>query len=202
MDMPSREQYLAALREEYLGGDKNQKTRLLNEARKRTRLNRKVLIRKLAHVPAAAGKPKRRLRRARYGAELKAPLARVWELFDFPCGQRLAPVLREQTERLRAGDRLKCSREAAALLREMSSKTIDRLLARERAVRCLQQHRRPPGQGPITEHGSLETGAQSEIAAKTARSCRVILRKPPPAYGTVQAPTWVQPACSPSQSCT
>jgi hypothetical protein len=64
MDMPSREQYLAALREEYLRGDKKQKTRLLNEARKRTRMNRKVLIRKLSHVPAAVGRTRRRLRRA------------------------------------------------------------------------------------------------------------------------------------------
>ena len=52
--MHSREQYLAALREEYLRANKRQKTRLLNEARKRTRLNRKVLIRKLGRVPAAA----------------------------------------------------------------------------------------------------------------------------------------------------
>ena len=85
--MPSREQYLAALREEYLRGDKKQKTRLLNEARKRTRLNRKVLIRKLTHVPAAAAQPRRRRRAARYGVELKAPLVKVWELFDSPCGQ-------------------------------------------------------------------------------------------------------------------
>jgi hypothetical protein len=59
MDMHSREQYLAALREEYLRGSKKQKTRLLNEARKRTKLNRKVLIRKLTRVPAAADKAKR-----------------------------------------------------------------------------------------------------------------------------------------------
>ena len=51
--MHSREQYLEALREEYLRAGKKHKTRLLNEARKRTRLNRKVLIRKLTRVPAA-----------------------------------------------------------------------------------------------------------------------------------------------------
>ena len=39
--MHSREQYLAAIREEYLRGNKKQKSRLLNEARKRTKLNRK-----------------------------------------------------------------------------------------------------------------------------------------------------------------
>jgi hypothetical protein len=42
MDMHSREQYLDALREEYLRAGKKQKTRLLNEALKRIRLNRKV----------------------------------------------------------------------------------------------------------------------------------------------------------------
>src|SRR5437763_15162161 len=145
MDMHSREQYLAALREEYMRGNKKQKSRLLNEARKRTKLNRKVLIRKLTRVPAAGGdEPKRRVRETRYGVELKAPLAQVWELFDFPCGQRLAPILREQTERLRSCGGLKCSAEAASLLKQMSAKTIDRLLAREREVRCLKQHRRPP----------------------------------------------------------
>ena len=41
LDMHSREQYRRA--------NNKQKTRLLNEARKRTRLARKVLIRKLAH---------------------------------------------------------------------------------------------------------------------------------------------------------
>jgi hypothetical protein len=121
MDMHSREQYLAALREEYLRGNKKQKTRLLNEARKRTKLNRKVLIRKLVRVPAAVSKPKRRVRGTTYGVELKAPLAQVWEVFDFPCGQRLAPILREQTDRLRASGGLKCSQETARLLREIFS---------------------------------------------------------------------------------
>ena len=52
MDMHPREQYLESLREEYGGADKKQKTRLLNEARKSTRLNRRVLIRNLGGVEA------------------------------------------------------------------------------------------------------------------------------------------------------
>ena len=69
MDMHSREQYLARVREEYGKANKRTKTRLLNEARKRTRLNRKVLIRKVAH-PAKPNAGKRGPRRATYGAEL------------------------------------------------------------------------------------------------------------------------------------
>jgi hypothetical protein len=159
MDMHSREQYLAALREEYLRSNKKQKTRLLNEARKRTKLNRKVLIRKLTHVPAAAGKRKRGSRGTTYGVDLKAPLIQIWELFDFPCGQRLAPILREQTERLRASGGLKCSQKVAGLLQEISPKTIDRLLKREREVRCLKQQRRPPVHPLLYQRVPVKTSA-------------------------------------------
>ena len=55
MDMRSREQYLESVRQEYRRADRKQKSKLLNEARKRTHLNRKVLIRKLAHPAKASG---------------------------------------------------------------------------------------------------------------------------------------------------
>ncbi|MCX6633986.1 MAG: hypothetical protein NT090_02655 [Acidobacteria bacterium] len=57
--MHSREQYLEQVREEVRKAGKKGKTRLLNEARKRTRLNREVLTGKLAHAPV----PKSRRRR-------------------------------------------------------------------------------------------------------------------------------------------
>jgi len=142
--MHSREQYLERLREEYRGATKKQKQRLLNEARKRTRLNRKVLIRKLAHPAPVKAARKRRRRGRTYGVEVKAPLALMWEIFDYPCGQRLAPILREQVERLRALGELRCSQTVADLLQQMSAKTADRLLAHERQVRHLKRQRRAP----------------------------------------------------------
>ena len=144
MDMHSREQYLETLREEYRRASKKQKTKLLNEARKRTRLNRKVLIGKLAH-PAPVKQPaRRRSRRKSYGAEIKAPLARVWEIFDFPCGRRLVAILREQVDRLRSAGELRCGERVAQWLKEVSARTLDRLLAHEREVRQLKRQRRPP----------------------------------------------------------
>jgi hypothetical protein len=119
---------------------------------------------------AAADKPRRRVRGTRYGVELRAPLAQVWELFDFPCGQRLAPILREQVERLRASGGLKCSQKVAGLLQEISPKTIDRLLAREREVRCLKQHRRPPVPVSVTLLNDL-TGDPGAPASDSVR-CR------------------------------
>jgi len=142
--MHSREQYLETLREEYRRASKKRKTKLLNEARKRTRLNRKVLIGKLAH-PAPVKQPAgRRSRRKSYGAEIKAPLARVWQIFDFPCGRRLVAILREQVDRLRSARELRCSEQVAQWLKKVSARTLDRLLTHERDVRQLKRQRRPP----------------------------------------------------------
>src|SRR5580704_805615 len=123
MDMHSREQYLESLREEYRRAGKKQKKRLLNEARKRTHLNRKVLIRKLAHPAKVRTSQKRPPRKATYGVEVPATLVQVWEIFDYPCGQRLAPVLRQELERLRKARELHCSDEVAEKLGRISAKT-------------------------------------------------------------------------------
>jgi hypothetical protein len=144
MDMHSREQYLETVREEYRRASKKHKTKLLNEARKRTRLNRKVLIGKLAHPAPVKRAAKRRSRRKSYGAEIKAPLARVWEIFDFPCGLRLVAILREQVDRLRSAGELRCSERVAQWLKKVSARTLDRLLVHERKVWQLKRQRRPP----------------------------------------------------------
>ena len=143
MDMHSREQYLESLREENRRAGKKQKKRLLNEARKRTHLNRKVLIRKLAHPAKVRTSRKRPPRKATYGVEVLATLVLVWEIFDYPCGQRLAPVLGQELERLRKARELQCSDEVAEKLGRISAKTIDRLLAREKRERQLRRNRNP-----------------------------------------------------------
>jgi hypothetical protein len=143
MDMHSREQYLERVREDYRNADKKTKTRLLNEARKRTRLNRKVLIGKLAHPPAARRKKKRGPRQQTYDGQVLAALIKIWEIFDYPCGQRLAPALRQEVERLRKTKELVCSNQVSEKLKQISAKSIDRLLAREKRVRCLRRNRNP-----------------------------------------------------------
>ena len=143
MDMHSREQYLERVREEYRKADKKTKTRLLNEARKRTRLNRKVLIAKLSHPAVARKKKKRGPRQPAYDQEVLAALIKAWEIFDYPCGQRLAPALEQEVERLRQSEDLVCSDGVAGKLRRISPKTIDRMLTRERRVRQLRRNRSP-----------------------------------------------------------
>src|ERR1700733_10428656 len=85
MDMNGREQYLETLRGEYQRGSKKQETRLLNEAQKRTRLNRRV-IRKLAHPPAAKREQIRPVRGSIYSADVVRVLVRLGVMFDCPYG--------------------------------------------------------------------------------------------------------------------
>src|SRR3954469_17557516 len=139
MDMHSREQYLKQLREEYRRANKKEKTHLLNEARKRTRRARKVLIRKLAHP--AKPKHSKAKRGVSYGSDVVTTLVEVWELFDFACGQRLVAALRTEVPRLRAAGQLKCSDEVAGKLVKISAKTIDRLLKREKQIRHVNRPR-------------------------------------------------------------
>jgi hypothetical protein len=143
MDMRSREQYLESVRQEYRQASRKEKTRLLNEARRRTRLNRKVLIGKLAHPAPVKKDRRRRPRGASYGPEVVTALIKVWEVFDYPCGQRLVPVLRSEVERLRKQRELRCSNAVAEKLGRISPKTVDRLLAREKQVRQLRRNRTP-----------------------------------------------------------
>lgn len=139
MDVKAREQYLADLRAEYAGASRAQKTQVLNEAEKRTGLHRKTVISKLNRnrLPQPP-----RDRPPLYGAEVKRTLANLWELFDFPCGQRLAPLLREQVPRLRATGQWPCADQLASQLARISAKTIDRLLAPERRRMALSRGRR------------------------------------------------------------
>src|ERR1700726_1739789 len=156
MDMHSREQYLERVREEYRNANKKNKTRLLNEARKRTRLNRKVRMGKLAHPAGHRRKKKRGPRQATYDREVQSALIKVWEVFDYPCGQRLAAALRREIERLREAKELICADEVAGKLKTISGKTIDRLLAREKRGRGLGEKRDPRGSPLVFPRGAAK----------------------------------------------
>jgi Ser-tRNA(Ala) deacylase AlaX len=101
MDMQSRKQYLKVLQRDYLKASRKQKLQLLDEAIARTELDRKYLIRKLS--AKTSWQPKQRKARVpTYDGEVKAALVKIWDIFDQPCGQRLAPLLPEQVPLLRA----------------------------------------------------------------------------------------------------
>jgi hypothetical protein len=125
--MKSRNQYLNTLLEQYLKAERDQKGRLLDEYCRNTRQNRKYVIRKISRM--AYGPPRVRKKRAVvYGPAVRAALEVVWRVFDFPCGQRLAPVVRAELDRLRRMKELDISEQTAEKLLRVSPATIDRLL--------------------------------------------------------------------------
>lgn len=141
MDMHSRNQYLKQLRIEYLRTkSKREKGKLLDEAQKRTGLDRKYLIKKL-RVLSNLDKKKAKVRRRKqvYDGYVKAALVRCWEIFDCPCGQRLKPLLSEEVKRLRELGELICSDEVAQKLKMISARTIDEKLRYQNEVEGLKR---------------------------------------------------------------
>lgn len=80
-----------------------------------------------------SSKPKKKRTRKRiYDGYARAALAEVWDIFDNPCGQRLAPLLKTEVDRLRELGELAVPDEVAEKLKRISPKTIDRALKRQK----------------------------------------------------------------------
>ena len=101
MNMHSRKEYLKRLQQRYFQcQSKKEKTSILNEDCKNTHQNRKYVTNRINF--SFSSKPKEKRRRERiYDGYLKAALAKAWDIFDEPCGQRLAPLLKTEVDRLR-----------------------------------------------------------------------------------------------------
>lgn len=144
MDMQARKQYLSTLLERYLKANKAQKGRLLDEYCRNTRQNRKYVIRKISRM--AFGPSRVRKKRAVvYGPEVRSVLEGLWRMFDYPCGQRLAPVVRAELDRLRRQKEVAVSERTAQKLFRVSPATIDRLLRPKKGE--IKDRRRYSSQG-------------------------------------------------------
>ena len=87
-------------------------------------------------------------------------LVEVWEMFEQPWGERLASVLRCETDRLRRLGELRCSEETAEKLKTISASTIDRLLRREKRVRLLRRNRNPGARRLIQQKVPVKVAAE------------------------------------------
>lgn len=139
MNMNARNQYLKVLQEKYfMTRSRKDKSSILDEYCGNTSQNRKYVIRKLSSpislvIRRRGGKP------VIYDGQVKAVLAKTWEIFDYPCGQRLAPVLRTEVDRLRVQEELVIPNEIADKLKRISPRTIDRALRRQKEALHLNQ---------------------------------------------------------------
>jgi len=129
------------LRKEYLQTkDKKARGELLDEAEKRTDLERKYLIKKLcAKSNLDRNKEDRKKRKVVYDNRVTAALAVCWRIFDHPCGQRLASLLKTETDRLRKLGELRCSDEVTVKLQKISFRTIDEKLQHTKEVERQKQ---------------------------------------------------------------
>ena len=143
MDMYSRNQYLKHIRTEYLKSkSKKEKGNLLNEAEKRTGLNRKYLMEKLKPKSNLdKDRTQRKRRKEYYDGYVREALVQVWRILDYPCGQRLEPLLKNTDiiERLKAFKELNCSDEVALKLKRISFRTIDEKLKHQKEIERIRK---------------------------------------------------------------
>jgi len=146
MNMHSRNEYLKVIRASYFKAKtRKEKTELLNEYCRNTGQSRKYVIWK---IHQAILKPKqRKKRKERYDGEVKAILAKIWEIFDYPCGQRLKSLLETEVERLKEMGEIESPEEVMLKLKMISSATIDRKLKHQREYLHLSSSKRGPKPG-------------------------------------------------------
>lgn len=133
MDMNARDQYLKVLQERYFQArSRKEKSSILDEYCRNTGQNRKYVLRRI-NSPIYS-KPERRGRGEIYDGYVRAALAEIWEIFDFPCGQRLKSLLETEVDRLRGLRELSIPDEVAERLKLISPRTIDRKLRHQKEV--------------------------------------------------------------------
>ena len=93
--MHSRNQYLRELQQRYLmAKSRKEKSSILDEYCRNTHHNRKYVISKINSLISSRPK-KRKKRKQIYDGYVKAALAKVWKIFDYPCGQRLLSPIKK-----------------------------------------------------------------------------------------------------------
>ena len=135
MSLESKREYMDTMRKEYRKASKKQKSKILDEYCKRSKEDRKYAIKKFNRKIKIKDPRQRKKRACKYKGDVIATLVELWDIFDNPCGQRLKPMLEDETERLRKLGEIVCSQEVLKQLQTMSSSTIDRKLKHEKQVR-------------------------------------------------------------------
>jgi len=139
MNVSARNQYLKELQKRYFQTrSKKEKSSMLDEYCRNTSQNRKYVIRKINSCLSSEPK-KGKKRKQIYDGYVREALSKIWEIFDYPCGQRLAPLLKTEVPRLRQLEEVFMSNEVAEKLERISPKTIDRALRHQKEVLHLRR---------------------------------------------------------------
>ena len=159
MSLKSRKELVKKAKGRYLQADKAQKTVILNELFQNTGLLRNYLIQILsAKVDLNFVNPINRKRKETYDANVIFYLKKIWTIFDYPCGQRLQPMLAEYISILEKFKELIIAQHVKEKLLRIVSATIDRRLEKFRTL----QHKKVFS---TTKPGSL---LKNQIPIKTS----------------------------------
>lgn len=131
MNLFMRNECLKTIKQRYVKASKAERGLILNEYCRNTNQNRKYVIRKLSPKVSLV-KKQRKARQKVYHNQTIAELIRIWEVLDYPCGQRLKLVLGQMVEKLKALGEINPSNETITQLFKISSATIDRRLGHEK----------------------------------------------------------------------
>lgn len=136
MSLQSRKELIKKAKGRYLKADKSQKVVILDELSENTGLNRNYLTQILsAKVDLTYTNPINRKRRETYDAKDIFYLTKIWKIFDYPCGQRLEPMLPEYIEVLGRFSEIIVPEPVKEKLLKIKSATIDRRLGKFRIFR-------------------------------------------------------------------
>ncbi len=151
MTAMTKKELISTVKSRYLKADKEGKGKILDEFCQNTGYNRKYATRILQAgydnnlVKSRGRKPRKKI----YNSEVILPVIKIWELLEYPCGQRLKPALMPIADSLIRCNELTISDDIKCQLETISAKTLDRRLKKERTIRRLNKNR------GTTRHGSL-----------------------------------------------
>lgn len=136
MSLKSRKELVKKAKGRYLQADKTQKAIILNELTENTGLNRNYITQKLsAKTDLDYANPMNRKRHETYTPNDILYLTKIWKIFDYPCGQRLEPMLSEYVSVLEKFKELVIPTHIKEKVLQIKSATIDRRLEKFRTFR-------------------------------------------------------------------
>lgn len=147
----AKKELLKAIKPRYLKSDKLEKGKILDEFCKNTGYNRKyaTAILQAGYDYYRVARKGRKGRKKKYDSCVIIKIIKIWELLEYPCGVRLKSQLVPMAEVLERCGEMKFDCSTKEKLENISAKTLDRRLSKEREIRQLKRNR------GTTRHGSL-----------------------------------------------
>ena len=131
MSIDHRFEYLKQQYERYHAASREDKGRLLDEMTTYTGMHRKTVIRLMRSEPKRApAKP--RYKRRIYGTDVERVIRVIAKALDYPCRERLTPMLPTMADHLSRLGVLEIEAETQELLERISVSTVGRIMTRVR----------------------------------------------------------------------